>query len=259
MYLISERLNGQFKSVGRALDERDAQVIATIALRQVQFGADAIDLNIGLGRDDEADAMAWFVDAVQGAVDVPLSIDTPKPEVMEAGMAMLKRPGIMNSVMADPKKMARLFPIAKKHGCDVICLCMDESGVPNDAEKRSENAMLLLATAMEHEIEPDKLLFDPLVMPCYSAQDQAPKVLEAVMQFQHLTDPSPRTVCGLSNLSSGARERSLLNRTFLAMMAASGLTAAICDVEDRELVQAAKASDVVLNKTLYAHDFLKTG
>ena len=53
MIVISERINGLFKSVGKAIDERDAEFIKQLALDQVKVGANILDLNTGPGRDNE--------------------------------------------------------------------------------------------------------------------------------------------------------------------------------------------------------------
>ena len=95
---------------------------------------------------------------------------------------------------------------------------MDERGIPNDAESRAEMAMLMLTTAIENEIMPERLFLDPLILPTKAAQDQGAKVIKAIELFQQLNDPSPRTVVGLSNISNGAKDRPLVNRTFLAML-----------------------------------------
>ena len=117
--------------------------------------------------------------------------------------------------------------------------------------------MLMITTAMEHEVMPERLYLDPLVIPTKAGQDQGPKVIEAVRLFQAIAEPAPRTVVGLSNVSNGAKERSLVNRTYLSMLMGAGLTAAILDPEDRELMSTLKAAQVLLNQKLYADDFLR--
>jgi len=132
---------------------------------------------------------------------------------------------------------------------------MDERGVPNDAESRAEMAMLMITTAMEHEIMPERLLLDPLILPTKAAQDQGKKVIEALRLFQTLTDPAPRTVVGLSNVSNGTKDRSLVNRTYLAMLMGAGLSAVICDPEDEDLMKTVKAGQILLDQKLYCDDF----
>ncbi len=257
MYVISERINGLFSSVGRAIDQRDAKFIQDLAVRQVEHGAQALDINTGPGREDAPAVMEWLVKTVQDVTDLPLSLDTSGPKTMEAGLKAAKNKVIMNSTTADPKKMERFFPLCREHGTEIICLCMSEKGVPNDAESRAEMAMLMITTAMEYEIMPDRIYLDPLILPIKAAQDQAKKAIAAVQMFQSLNEPPPNTVVGLSNVSNGAKDRSLLNRTFLAMLMGSGLTAAICDPEDEELMKIIKAGQILLDQKLYADDFLK--
>ncbi|MBI0582778.1 MAG: dihydropteroate synthase [Methanomassiliicoccus sp.] len=257
MLIISERINGLFTSVGKAIDRRDAKFIQDLAVRQVELGAQALDVNVGPGRDDGPAAMEWLVSTVQEVATVPLSIDTSGPKTMEAGLRAAKNRVIMNSTTAEEKRMDRFFPLCREHDAEIICLCMDEKGVPNSADARAEMAMLMMTKAMEHDIMPDRLYLDPLVLPTGAAQDQGRKVVQAVQMFQALNDPAPRTVVGLSNVSNGTKQRSLLNRTYLAMLMGAGLSAAILDPEDPELMAVLKAGQVLLNERLYCDDFLR--
>jgi len=257
MLVISERINGLFTSVGKAIDARDAKFIQDLAVKQVEHGAQALDINVGPGREDGPAAMEWLVSTVQEVAAVPLSLDTSGPKTMEAGLKAARNPVIMNSTTAEEKRMERFFPLCREYGAEIICLCMDEKGIPNSADARAEMAMLMMTEAMEHEIMPDRLYLDPLVLPTNAAQDQGRKVVQAVQMFQSLNDPVPRTVVGLSNVSNGTKERSLLNRTYLAMLMGAGLTAAICDPEDEELMKVIKAGQVLLNEKLYCDGFLR--
>ena len=257
MYIISEKINGLFTSVSKAIDRRDAKWMQEHALRQLDCGAQALDVNTGPGRDDGPAAMEWLVRTVQEVTNAPLCIDSPGIKTLTAGITAAKNKVIINSTTAERAKMDKLFPLAREHGAEVICLCMDERGVPNSAEARAEMAMLMITTAMEHEIMPDRLLLDPLVLPTKAAQDQGAKVIEAVRMFQTLNEPPPRTVVGLSNVSNGTKDRPLVNRTYMAMLMGAGLSAAILDPEDKELMDTIKAAQVLLNQKLYADDFLR--
>lgn len=257
MFIISERINGQFISVGKAIDNRDSKFIQELALKQVDGGAQALDINVGPGRDNGPEDMTWLVSTVQEVTDVPLCIDAFGPKTMEAGVKACSNPIIMNSTNADPARMEKYFPICREYNADIICLCMDEKGIPNSADARAEMAMLMMATAMEYEIMPDRLFLDPLVMPVCAAQDQCAKVIQAVSMFQSLNEPAPRTVVGLSNVSNGAKNRSLINTTYLAMLMGAGLSSAIMDPEDKELMDALKAGEILLNRSLYCDDFLR--
>jgi len=256
MLIISERINGQFASVGRAIDQRDEKYIRDLALKQLESGADYLDINTGPGRDDAPACMEWLVKTAQDAVDLPLCLDTPGPKTMEAGLKACDEKPIMNSTTAELKKMERFFPLANEYDADIVCLTISEKGIPNDAESRTELAMMLVTTAMEHDVMPDKLYIDPVILPVGAAQDQSKVVIDSIQRFRILNDPPIRTIVGLSNVSNATKERSLLNRSFLAMLMGTGLTAAIADPEDKELMKVAKAGEILLNEKLYCDDFL---
>jgi 5-methyltetrahydrofolate corrinoid/iron sulfur protein methyltransferase len=257
MLIISERLNGLFKSVGQALDNRDKKAMQDLTLEQVKLGASMLDVNTGPGRDDTAADITWMVETIQEVTDTPICIDTPDPNAMEAGLKAVKGKVMINSTTAEANKMDKLFPLAAQYNADIISLTLDEKGIPNDAASRGEMALIMITKAMEHGIPTENIYLDPLVLPVGAAQDQGPKVLEALDMFKTLCDPAPKTVVGLSNISNNTKQRPLLNRTYLIMLMAHGLDAAICDPFDTELMSAIKTSEILLNKKLYADDFLK--
>ena len=165
---------------------------------------------------------------------------------------------MINSTTAEQKRMEKFFPLAKEYNAEIVCLTIDEKGIPNSTEGRTELAMLLLATAMDQGIPPEKVFLDPVVLPISAAQNQCPGVCDAVTAFRMLNTPPPKTIVGLSNVSSGAEERSLLNRIYLAMLLGRGLDAAIVDPNDVDLMRVVKASEVLLNQKLYAPCLLYT-
>lgn len=257
MIVVGERINGQFPQVSKAIDARDAKFIQDLAREQISGGAHVLDINTGPGRDDGPEAMEWLVRTVQDAEDVRLCIDSPGLKTQNAGLSACKREPMINSTTAEQKRMEKFFPLAKEHNAEIVCLTIDEKGIPNTTDGRTELAMLLLATAMEQGIQPEKVFLDPVVLPISAAQNQCPGVCDAVTAFRMLNTPPPKTIVGLSNVSSGAEERSLLNRTYLGMLLGRGLDAAIVDPNDVELMRVVKASEVLLNQRLYAPSFLR--
>lgn len=257
MLVVGERINGQFPQVSKAIDARDPKYIRELAGEQIHAGADILDVNTGPGRDDGPEAMAWLVKTIQDAFDVRLAIDSPGLKTQEAGLSACKRTPLINSTTAEEKRMEKFFPLALDHDADIVCLTINEKGIPNSVERRAEVAMTLLANAMDKGLAPEKLYLDPVVLPISAAQDQCPVVCEAVTAFRCLNTPPPKTIVGLSNVSSGADERSLLNTTYLVMLLGRGLDAAIVDPQDEQLMRALKASDVLLNRKLYANSFLR--
>jgi 5-methyltetrahydrofolate corrinoid/iron sulfur protein methyltransferase len=259
MIIIGGNINGYSKSVGALIDKRDSKAIQEIAIRQVDAGAQILDLNVGLGRKDASELMKWLVAAVQDVVDVTLSIDTPKLEVMKAGIAMVKGRSMINSIPAEQVKMATLFALGAEHDSDIICMTMDEQFILGDVDKRVERAATLVGSACEHGIDVEKLYVDPVCLPVSSAQDQAPVVVEAVRRVSLLTSPASvlKTTVGLNNISHETKNPRLIERTFLAMLIGAGLTSAIVNTDDRELLDTIKTCGILLNQDVYAADYLR--
>lgn len=257
MYIISERINGMFTAVKKAIAERDKAAIQEIALRQIKGGARALDLNVGTATDDRIGAMIWLVESVREVTDATLCLDNPKFEVIKAGAEACGDNFIINSTTAKEADLDQFLPLAAETGANIIALTLDEKGVPNTAEKRVEIAARIIITAEASGITPDRIYLDPITLPINVAQDQPKKMLETITQVKLLSDPPPRVVIGLSNLSQGTKEKSLLSSAFLAMAMGVGLDAVILDPEDRLLMDIMITSEILLNNTIYSNDYLK--
>ena len=246
-----------YKDVAKAIANKETDIIQHLAKDQVREGSTALDVNTGPFSKDPKEDMVWLVETIQGTVDVSLALDSTKPEVIEAGLKIAKKRVIINSTNADEAKMDKIFDLAKRYNAQVIGLAMDKSGVPNNKEKRLELAAVILGKAMEYGINPEDIFLDPIVLPVNVAQNQGIEVLESIREFRLLSDPAPHTVIGLSNVSQGAKLRSLVNRTFLVMAIANGLSAAILDPLDKDLMDAMICAQLVLNKSIYCDSFLE--
>ncbi|MDI7246274.1 MAG: methyltetrahydrofolate cobalamin methyltransferase [Bacillota bacterium] len=257
MILIGERINGLFRDVGRAIAERNPEPIHALAVAQMRAGAHFLDVNTGPAVDDPEKVMGWLVRTVQEAVDTPVSIDTMNVKALEAGLAAHKGRALINSTTGERARLDAILPLAKQYGAQVIGLAMDEKGVPKDANDRAAIAMEIVAAADEYGISPADLYLDPLILPVAVAQEHAPEVLETLRQVRLLADPPPRTVVGLSNVSQKSKNRSLVNRTFLAMAMACGLDAAILDVTDQDLMDVVATANILLNKEVYCDSYLE--
>lgn len=256
MFIIGERINGMFQNVAKAIKASDKGIIQDLAKKQIAAGADALDVNVGPAASDPQAAMVWLVEAIGEVSDIPLAIDTTKLSVMEAGLKACKGKAIINSISGADKKLDTLLPLAKQYNAAVIGLTMDESGVPQDAAARTEIAAKILAKAMEFEIHMQDLYIDAIILPVNVAQPHAGAVLETIKQCKFFSDPPPRTVLGLSNVSQGSLDRPLINRTFLAMAVACGLDAAIMDALDKELMDVMITAELLLNKSIYCDSYL---
>jgi len=257
MYVISERINGMFVAVKKAIAARDKGAIQDLARRQIAAGADALDLNVGTAADDQIGVMVWLVETIREVSDITLCLDNPKFEVIKAGAEACGENFIINSTTAKEADLEKFLPLAAETGAEIIALTLDKKGVPNTAEGRVEIAARIIIAAQEAGISPEKIYLDPITLPINVAQDQPKRMLETIGQFKLLSDPPPRVLIGLSNLSQRTIEKSLLTATFLAMAMGAGLDAAILDPEDRLLMDTMISGEVILNNIIYNDDYLK--
>lgn len=256
MILIGERINAGFKDIKAAIGDNNADVIKDWARKQAAGKADYIDVNMGTA-SNKAETLCWMIEQVQSVVDLPISIDNNKPAIIKEAIKVCNKPPLVNSTTAVDEKLDEMLPIIAEHSASFIGLVMDEDGTPKSADKRIENAGKIIAKAMEHGIPTDHVFLDPIIMPVKHMQDQCKEILNAASQFHLFADPPCHVVCGLSNAASGTTHKKLINRTFAAMLIASGLDAIILNVLDDELVNTILTAELIMNRSIFADSYIE--
>ncbi len=256
MIIIGERINGMFRDIAKAIREKDPTAVQEWAKKQEAMGSGYLDINVGPAVSDRVSAMRWLCEVTQEASKLPLCLDSTDYDAIEAGLEVCKQPAMINSVPAVQEKMDRVFQLASKYNAEVIGLAMNEEGIPKDAESRVALAMELVANCDAYGVPISNLYIDPLVLPANVGQDHGPEVMETLRQIKLLSDPPPKTVVGLSNISQGTKNRELLNRIFAVMAMANGLDAAIADGCDEELVEAVATARIILNMDIYCDSYV---
>ena len=256
MIFIGEKINGMFSTIRKAIEERNSDIIIKEAEKQLEAGADYLDVNVGTAKD-KIEAMKWLVNTIQQIPNVKLCIDSPNAEVLEEGIKLCKNRPFLNSVSAEQSKIEKIMPIAQKYNTKLIALAISENGVPADSDEIIANSAIIMEATAEYGIKNEDLYIDPVVLPVNVSQDNPRKVLTAISAIKELDIPAPRTIVGLSNISQKCSDRKIINRTFLAMAKYAGLDAAIVDACDEELMKTNLTSEILLNQTIYCDSFLK--
>jgi len=265
MIAIGERINGMFTDVKDAIAAKDPRPIADLARRQTAAGAAYLDINVGTAAADQEGTMKWLVETAQKAAPTPLCLDSQKPAVIKAGLSVCDtaRGVLLNSSplnkKSDPEVLAKYVAMAQESGGKLIALTMDAEGVPQSVDRRVEIAADILTKSLEAGLTPDRLFIDPIILPVNvpGAQQQPTNILAAIDQIRLMSDPPPHITMGLSNLSQGTTERSLINRIFIAMAISHGADSAIVDVLDGVLVDVVATAEMLMNKQIYSDSFLK--
>ena len=229
--VIGERLNPTGKpKMKQALRSGDMDTLLAQAVSQLEAGADALDVNVGLPEIDEAAMLPQVVSAVQRVCDQPLQIDTADPAALEAALRVYAGKPIINSVCGKRRVMDEVFPLVARYGGAVVALTLDENGIPDTAQGRLDIARRIIAEAARYGIPKQELLFDALTLTVGADAQAANVTLETLRQLH--AELGVMTVLGASNVSFGLPQRPLLNAAFLSMAVGAGLDAAIMNPND---------------------------
>lgn len=260
MIIIGERVNATRRAVREAIQGRDEEAIRKEIARQVDAGADYIDLNAGTGSgdmDQEKNDLCWLVDCALACTDKKLTLDAADISVIAHAANHLagRREWMLNSVNADSKeRLAHGLSLAGEHGVPVIALAMDEDGIPPEAQKRLEICEQMHEVALSKGVKTSNLFFDPLVLPV-SADTKQPNVTFEVLRGIHERFPEAKTTMGLSNVSHGLSKRARVNSAFLTIAIGMGLDSAICDPSRPSIIQAILTADMLMGKDRYCRKF----
>ncbi|HEY5902360.1 MAG TPA: dihydropteroate synthase, partial [Anaerolineales bacterium] len=164
MLIIGEKLNGTLKKTAAAIQARDAAFVQELARRQVEAGADYLDVNAGTGMGNEVDDLVWLVDTVQQAVDVPLCLDSADPVVLKAGMECVQRTPMVNSISGEAARLDGILPLVAQQGSPVIALLLDDHGISPDVDGRLAVARTVIERARAAGLPDEKVFIDPLAM-----------------------------------------------------------------------------------------------
>jgi 5-methyltetrahydrofolate--homocysteine methyltransferase len=243
--VIGERINptGR-KLLAKEMKAGDYSRVEADALAQVQAGAQILDVNAGIPLADEPAILAESIKLVQSITDVPLCIDSSIVAALEAGLDAYEGKALLNSVTGEEERLEQVLPLVRKHGCAVIAISNDDTGISEDINVRFDVAKKIVERAADHGIPAADVVVDPLVMPIGAVNSAGVQVMELVRRLR--TELKVNTTCGASNLSFGLPNRNGLNAAFISMAVGSGMTSAITNPLHTELMQSVRGANVVM-------------
>lgn len=245
--VIGERINPTGKKKLQAeLREGGLNLVRSMAREQEENGAQILDINMGMNGIDEKEMMIQTIYEVASTVDCPLCIDSSHVDIIEAALRIYPGRALINSISLEKEKMEKLLPLAKKYGAMFILLPLSDAGLPRDMEEKHEIINKILKAAFKIGLSKSDVIVDGLVATIGANPAAA---LECFETFEYCRNElRVPTVCGLSNISFGLPERMYVNTAFLTMAIAKGLTMAIANPSQELLMNAAFASDMLLNR-----------
>ena len=245
--VVGERINPTGKKKLQAeLREGSLNLVRTMAREQEENGARILDINMGMNGIDEKEMIINTIYEVTSTVDCPLCIDSSHVDIIEAALRIYPGRALINSISMEAEKMEPLLKLAKKYGAMFILLPLSDEGLPKDSGEKHGIIRKVMARAEELGLSKEDIVVDGLVATVGANPKAAIECFETIAYCRK--ELGLPTICGLSNISFGLPERIYVNTAFLTMAIANGLTMAIANPSQELLMNAAFASDLLLNK-----------
>lgn len=254
MFIVGERINATRKRIGEAVRTKDVELIQNEARRQVEAGANMLDVNGGLEARD-AEFLPWLVEVVQDTVDVPLCLDSPNPEALRKALPLCRHQPMINSITEEQERLEEFIPLIREYKTKIIALCLGSSAVPTTAEGKMAVASKLIETLTAAGVSIEDIYVDPGIFPVSSAPEQPMAALET---YRLVTREFSGIHCigGMSNVSYGLPSRRLLNSVFLTMAMSWGLDSAIMDPCDAQLMASIAAAEALLGRDEFCANYI---
>jgi 5-methyltetrahydrofolate--homocysteine methyltransferase len=241
--------------VGEAVSNGDADFVRQEAQKQLDAGADMLDVNGGVA-GHEVEYLCWMVKVVQELGDIPICLDSADPTALRQALPLCRRTPMINSITDEPERISALSPLVKEFGTKVIALCLEASGTPKSADDRVATASRLIDQLTESGIPLERIYVDPCVFPVSTGPEHGPALIDAIGMIKE-DFPEVHISCGVSNVSFGLPERRLLNRVFLPMLLAKGMDAAILDPCDSQMMASIAAAEALLGIDEFCMSYLE--
>jgi 5-methyltetrahydrofolate--homocysteine methyltransferase len=234
--LVGERTNTNgSKKFKQLLEKEDWHGLVEMAQEQEREGVHLLDVCVDyVGRDGVRD-MKEVVKRYNAVLSKPMMLDSTEVPVIEAALKLCSGKTVINSINLEDgrKTLDPKTQLAKKYGAGLVALTIDEKGQADTAEWKFEVAKRIYDIVVhEYGIPPSDLMFDPLVFPVSTGQEQTRKSAIATFEAIRLIKqnlPGCLTHVGLSNCSFGLNPytRQVVNSVYLHHAIEYGLDSAI--------------------------------
>jgi cobalamin-dependent methionine synthase I len=254
--IIGELINTTRKKIYKAVVGKDAPFIQDLVKRQIEAGAHWIDVNAGARHGHEEEDMVWLLDVVQEVSgDTPLCVDSNTPEIHAMAYEKVNFKPLINSISLESDRWDGMAPFLKDKDCDILALCMDNTGLPKSLNDILERADRLVKGLSDLGFENNDIYIDPLVQPIATDITKGKIVMSAVAGIIDRY-PGIHTTCGASNISYGMPQRRVINRRFITMMIGHGLDSAILDPLDGKTMETIMTADMLVGRDRFCRNFL---
>jgi 5-methyltetrahydrofolate--homocysteine methyltransferase len=258
--LIGEKISAAARDdLASALHHDELAALRREAEKQVDAGADVLEVNVGAPGIDETTWLPRAVRMVLDTVDVPMSIDTADFEALEAALATHREHApegkpLINSVNGEERYLKAVLPLAARYGAAVIGMTLDDDGIPGTPDARLAVARRILERAESEGIPAEDVVVDCMALSVSTDPEAGRVTLEAIRRVRD--ELGVNMTLGPSNVSFGLPESDKLDWGFTAMAIQNGVNCPIVNVgQDRRFIM---GLDVILGKDPQGLRFIET-
>ncbi len=251
--LIGERINPFGKGpVKEALLSGAMEPLREEALKQVEAGADILNVNVNAFGIDESVVFPRVVGEIAKAVDVPLCLESRNPVALDETLGLGCGKPIISSVTGEDHILDEILPLVKKYKTVVIAIASDASGIPKEPSKRFQIIRQIIDRTDKMNIPREDLLVDCIAESSAVNDRAAITTLETMRIVKR--ELGVNLVLGASNVSFGLPDRTVINSVFLALAVQAGLTCAI--VNAAKMKPYLMAADLLLGRDPWARRYV---
>ncbi|OPX44028.1 5-methyltetrahydrofolate:corrinoid/iron-sulfur protein co-methyltransferase [Ruminiclostridium hungatei] len=255
MIIVGEKLNSSIPRIFELMKARNSEELKKIAVAQQEAGANYLDINTAIFREQETEMLEYVLGIVLESTDCGIMLDSPSPAVIEKAIGRITgRDVIINSITLQDR-INELLPVVKSHKCGIVGLPIDKDGIPKTSEKRLENSLKLVEILQEAGVPEDKIYIDVLAEALAVENENAKTTIDTIAALRK-AQSDIHIICGVSNVSFGLPKRPDINAAFLNTAIYAGLDSGIVDITNEQIQSTIFISEMIAGKDEFCMEYL---
>jgi 5-methyltetrahydrofolate--homocysteine methyltransferase len=255
MIIVGEKLNSSIPKIYEIMKAKDTEAIKKIAIDQQEAGANFLDINTAIFRNDEFDMFKYVLEIVLENTECGVMLDSPSATVIEKAIKLISNREIIINSITLQDRINELLPIVKSYNTGVVCLPIDEDGIPKTSEKRVEISLKLIKILQEAGIEKSNIYIDVLAETLAVESEAAKTTIKTITELRK-EEADVHIICGVSNVSFGLPKRTNINAAFLTAAIFAGLDSGIIDITNDHIQGVIYVAELVAGMDEYCMEYL---
>ena len=239
MLLIGNQIRLTRALLAAAVRQQRSSLFQTLALQQMEAGANFLLVDMGPRRKGASGELAWLVDTIHSTVSVPLALRSDDPKALEAGLKAARDIVLIDATLPAVTDLSPYIALAQRYGAK-LAFSACPGGLPAPAEERIELVgENLLPMALDAGLALDDLYVDPLVSALTCDQPMVPATEETLRMLKVAAVPVPNTLVHLDDITDGAADaaKPYISQAYVTMLLSAGVDALVANPLDPELME----------------------